>query len=44
MREEIPDWERLLAAERHLQALLPELVERLGTDTTLLLRGGEDQA
>lgn len=35
MREEIPDWERLLAAERHLQALVPRAVLVGGTASAL---------
>ncbi len=35
MSEEIPDWERLLAAERHLQALLPGAVLVGGTAAAL---------
>src|SRR6185295_15414241 len=34
----IPDWERLLAAERHLQAIVPEAV--LVGDTTAALHAG----
>ena len=32
---ELPDWERLLAAERHLQALIPEAVLVGGTAAAL---------
>lgn len=35
MNEDLPDWERLLAAERHLQALLPEAVLVGGTAAAL---------
>jgi len=35
MNEEIPDWERLLAAERHLQAIVPEAVLVGGTAAAL---------
>ncbi len=33
--EEIPDWERLLAAERHLQAIVPDAVLVGGTAAAL---------
>ena len=35
MNEEIPDWERLLAAERHLHAIVPEAVLVGGTAAAL---------
>ena len=35
MSQEIPDWERLLSAERHLQAILPDAVLVGGTAAAL---------
>ncbi|GMU60467.1 MAG: hypothetical protein AMXMBFR34_22300 [Myxococcaceae bacterium] len=36
MADELPDWEKLLAAERHLQALLPGTILVGGTAAALL--------
>lgn len=42
MPEHLPDWEKLLAAERHLQALLPDAV--LVGGTAAALHGGHRQS